>query len=60
MGFGAFPQAARAPLRLVPATDASEPVVPGYVVTSLTLREGGDRYWVLVAKGYESVFVNVK
>jgi hypothetical protein len=60
VGFGEFPQAARAPLRLVPATDASEPVVPGYVVTSLTLREGGDRYWVLVAKGYESVFVNVK
>ena len=57
VGFGDFPQAARAPLRLIPATDASEPVVPGYAVSSLTLREGGDRYWVLVAKGYESVFI---
>jgi len=57
VGFGDFPQAAKAPLRLIPATDASEPVVPGYVVSSLTLRDGGDRYWVLVAKGYESVFI---
>ena len=57
VGFGDFPQAAQAPLRLIPVTDASEPAVPGYVVTSLTLREGGDRYWVLVAKGYESVFI---
>jgi hypothetical protein len=32
-------------------------MVPGYVVSSLSLREGGDRYWVLVAKGYESVFI---
>jgi hypothetical protein len=32
-------------------------MVPGYAVSSLTLREGGDRYWVLVAKGYESVFI---
>jgi hypothetical protein len=57
VGFGDFPLAAKAPLRLIPATDASEPVVPGYAVSSLTLREGGDRYWVLVAKGYESVFI---
>jgi len=57
VGYGDFPQAAKAPLRLIPATDASEPVVPGYTVSSLTLREGGDRYWVLVAKGYESVFI---
>jgi len=57
VGYGEFPQAAKAPLRLIPATDASEPVVPGYAVSSLTLREGGDRYWVLVAKGYESVFL---
>jgi hypothetical protein len=57
VGFGDFPQAAQAPLRLIPVTDASEPAVPGYAVTSLTLREGGDRYWVLVAKGYESVFI---
>jgi len=57
VGYGDFPQAAQAPLRLIPATDASEPVVPGYAVSSLTLREGGDRYWVLVAKGYESVFI---
>ena len=49
--------AAKAPLRLIPATDASEPVVPGYAVSSLVLREGGDRYWVLVAKGYESIFI---
>ena len=60
VGYGDFPQAAKAPLRLIPATDASEPVVPGYAVSSLTLREGGDRYWVLVAKGYESGFVTQK
>jgi hypothetical protein len=57
VGYGEFPLAAKAPLRLLPANDASEPMVPGYVVSSLTLREGGDRYWVLVAKGYESVFI---
>jgi len=58
VGYGDFPQAVKAPLRLILATDASEPVVPGYAVSSLTLREGGDRYWVLVAKDYESVFIN--
>ena len=58
VGYGDFPQAAKAPLRLIPATDTSEPAVPGYAVSMLTLREGGDRYWVLVAKGYESVFIN--
>jgi hypothetical protein len=58
VGYGDFPQAAKAPLRLIPAHDASEPVVPGYVVSSLTLRTGGDRYWVLVAKDYESVFIS--
>ena len=58
VGYEDFPQAAKAPLRLIPAHDASEPMVPGYVVSSLTLREGGDRYWVLVAKDYESVFIN--
>jgi hypothetical protein len=57
VGYGDFPQAAKAPLRLIPATDASEPAVPGYAATMLTLREGGDRYWVLVAKDYESVFI---
>ena len=57
VGYGDFPQAAKAPLRLIPATDASEPVVPGYAVSPLTLRFEGDRYWVLVAKGYESVFI---
>jgi hypothetical protein len=57
VGYGEFPQAANAPLRLIPATDVSEPVVPGYAVSSLTLREGGDRYWVLVAKAHESVFI---
>ena len=57
VGYGDFPQAAKAPLRLIPATDASEPVIPGYAVSSLVLREGGDRYWVLVAKGYESAFI---
>jgi len=57
VGYGEFPQAAKAPLRLIPATDASEPIVPGYAVSGLTLREGGDHYWVLVAKGYESVFI---
>lgn len=58
VGYEDFPQAAKAPLRLIPAHDASEPMVPGYVVSSLTLRTGGDRYWVLVAKDYESVFIN--
>ena len=58
VGYGDFPQAAKAPLRLIPAYDNSEPFVPGYTVSSLTLREGGDRYWVLVAKDYESVFIN--
>jgi hypothetical protein len=58
VGYGDFPQAAKAPLRLIPATDTSEPAVPGYAVSTLTLREGGDRYWVLVAKDYESVFIN--
>ena len=57
VGFDDFPQAAKAPLRLIPATDSSEPVVPGYAVFSLTLREGGDHYWVLVAKAHESVFI---
>jgi hypothetical protein len=57
VGYGDFPQAAKAPLRLIPATDASEPVVPGYAVSSLTLREDGDRYWVLVAKAHERVFI---
>jgi hypothetical protein len=57
VGYGDFPQAAKAPLRLLPATDASEPAVPGYVVWPLRLRaDGGDRYWVLVAKGYETGF----
>jgi hypothetical protein len=42
---------------LIPATDASVPVVPGYAVRELTLRaDGADRYWVLVAKGYETGF----
>jgi len=58
VGYGDFPQAAKAPLRLIPALDTSEPMVPGYVVSSLTLRTGGDRYWVLVAKDYESVFIS--
>jgi hypothetical protein len=57
VGYGDSPLAAKAPLRLILATDASEPFVPGYVASSVTLREGGDRYWVLVAKGYESVFI---
>jgi hypothetical protein len=58
IGYGDFPLAAKAPLRLIPAHDTSEPVVPGYTVSSLTLRTGGDRYWVLVAKDYESVFIS--
>jgi hypothetical protein len=31
--------------------------VPGYTVDSLTLRASGDRYWVLVAKAHESIFI---
>lgn len=57
VGYGDFPLADKAPLRLLPANDASEPMVPGYVVSKLTLREDGDRYWVLVAKAHESVFI---
>ena len=60
VGYGDFPQAAKAPLRLIPAHDDSRPFVPGYVALGpLTLRVGheGDRYWVLVAKGYESGFL---
>jgi len=57
VGYGDFPEAARAPLRLIPATDFSEPRVPGYTVDSLTLRASGDRYWVLVAKAHESIFI---
>ena len=57
-GYSDSPLTAKAPLRLIPAYDNSEPFVPGYTVSSLTLRTGGDRYWVLVAKDYESVFIN--
>lgn len=57
VGFGDFPQASQAPLRLIPAVDTSEPVVPGYAVSRLTLRAGGDAYWVLVAKDRESLFL---
>ncbi len=57
VGYGDSPRAAKAPIRLILATDASEPFVPGYAVSSVTLREGGDRYWVLVAKAHESVFI---
>ena len=57
VGYGEFPQSAKAPLRLIPATDNSEPAIPGYVAHPLRLRsDGGDRYWVLVAKGYETGF----
>jgi hypothetical protein len=57
VGFGEFPQAAKAPLRLIPANDASVPAVPGYEVLPLSLRAGGgDRYWVLVAKGHGNGF----
>lgn len=52
VGYGDFPQAVKAPVRLIPATDDSEPAEPSRVVLPLTLRaDGGDRYWVLVAKG---------
>lgn len=57
VGYGDFPEAAKAPLRLIPATDYSEPRVPGYAVSFLVLRAGGDRYWVLIAKAHESVFI---
>jgi hypothetical protein len=58
VGYGDFPQAAKAPLRLIPANDDSRPFVPGYVALApLFLRsDQSDRYWVLVAKGYESGF----
>jgi hypothetical protein len=36
-------------------------MIPGYAVRELTLRtDGADRYWVLVAKAYESGFVTQK
>ncbi|MGA0132788.1 MAG: hypothetical protein ACO3ND_00310 [Opitutales bacterium] len=55
VGYGDFPEAARAPLRLIPAEDASRPVVPGYVTGRLQIREG-EAFWVLVAKGDERHF----
>ncbi len=61
VGYGEFPQAAKAPMRLMPANDRSEPIVPGYAVRELGLRaDGGDRYWVLIAKGYERGFITQK
>jgi hypothetical protein len=62
VGYGDFPQAAKAPLRLIPANDDSRPFVPGYVALGpLFLRsDQSDRYWVLVAKGYESGFFTQK
>ena len=49
MGYGSFPTAEKAPLRLVPMVDNSQPVVEGYQTLRLHLRAGED-YWVLVAK----------
>ncbi len=63
VGYGDFPQAAKAPLRLIPAHDDSRPFVTGYVALGpLSLRVGheGDRYWVLIAKGYERGFITQK
>jgi len=63
VGYGDFPQAAKAPLRLIPASDDSRPFVPGYAVLgplSLRVAHEGDRYWVLVAKGYETGFRTCK
>ena len=62
VGYGDFPQAAKAPLRLIPANDDSRPFVPGYVALGpLFLRsDQSDRYWVLVAKGYETRFATYK
>jgi hypothetical protein len=62
VGYGEFPQAAKAPLRLIPANDDSRPFVPGYVALGpLFLRsDQSDRYWVLVAKGYETRFATYK
>lgn len=61
VGYGDFPQAVKATVRLIPATDHSEPAEPSRVVLPLTLRaDGGDRYWVLVAKGHESGFLPQK
>jgi hypothetical protein len=62
VGYGDFPQAAKAPLRLIPANDDSRPFVPGYVALGpLFLRsDQSDRYWVLVAKGYEIRFATYK
>lgn len=56
VGYGDFPAAAKAPLRLILANDTSEPKVAGYAVRRLILRKEGTEYWVLVAKEYESVF----
>jgi len=49
VGYGSFPTAEKAPLRLVPMVDNSQPVVEGYQTLRLHLRAGED-YWVLVAK----------
>lgn len=59
VGYGAFEGSQRAPLRLLPATDASRPAVPGYEVFALPIR-AGEFYWVLVAKGHESHFTALR
>ncbi len=48
VGYGTFPRAEVAPLRLLPVTDASQPKVEGYQTLRLHVRTGED-YWVLVA-----------
>ena len=47
VGYGDFPGAARAPVRFLARTDASQPQVPGYRAYLLVLREG-ESYWVLL------------
>lgn len=59
VGYGPFDGSERAPLRLLPATDASRPAVPGYQAFRLPVRKG-EFYWVLVAKGYENHFTALR
>jgi hypothetical protein len=52
VGYGSFPTSEKAPVRLVPVVDNSQPAVEGYQAVRLHLRTGED-YWVLVAKDFK-------
>jgi hypothetical protein len=47
VGFGEFEGAEKAPVRFLPAYDASRPSVPGHRTYSLTVRDG-EQFWLLL------------